>query len=188
MQSSRQMPMNRGDRATALLDAIDLSGRPSKRRLIEHRRGHPLDALWNRKLLSRIGVDRELRIGASQATARTRARASCAAQEPRFELHHFLLLAAIAGLLVGVFWLSTASRSDLGFEAGSHLRSLARAHRVAESDGQAIQVTHSAVRVVSVLHEQLLFERFLPIEKGAARAATTLAGSRISRAPPAQAS
>jgi len=109
-------------------------------------------------------------------------------ERPRVELHSFVLLAAIAALLIGVFWLSTASRTDLGFEAGSHLRSLARAHRVAESDGQAIQVTHSALRVVAVLPEQLLFERLLPIENGAPRASTTLAGSRTSRAPPAQAS
>jgi len=155
---------------------------------MQQRRGHPLDALWNRKLLSRIGVNRELRIGASQATARVRLRASCVDERPRVELHSFVLLAAIAALLIGVFWLSTASRTDLGFEAGSHLRSLARAHRVAESDGQAIQATHSALRVVAVLPEQLLFERLLPIEKGAPRASTTLAGSRTSRAPPAQAS
>ena len=133
-------------------------------------------------------MDRELRIGASQATARARARASCAAQQARFELHHLVLLAAIAALLIGVFWLSTASRSDLGFEAGSHLRSLARAHRVAESDGQAIQVAHSAVGVISILPEALVFGDLLPIENSARKAATTLPGSRISRAPPAQAS
>ena len=127
-----------------------------------------------------------MRIGASQATAR--ARASCAAQQARFEVHHLVLLAAIAALLIGVFWLSTASRSDLGFEAGSHLRSLARAHRVAESDGQAIQVAHSAVGVISILPERLVFGDLLPIENSTRKAAATLPGSRISRAPPVQAS
>ena len=131
-------------------------------------------------------MDRELRIGASQATAR--ARTSCAAQQPRFELHHLVLLAAIAAVLIGVFWLSTASRSDLGFEAGSHLRSLARAHRVAESDGQAIQVAHTAVGIVSTPPEPLAFGNLLPIERGARRADTSLPGLRISRAPPAPAS
>jgi hypothetical protein len=144
--------------------------------------------MWNRKLLSSTGVDGELRIEYSQACVRARPRTSGALRHPRFELHHLLLLAAIAALLVGVFWLSTASRSGLGFEAGFHLRSLARAHRVAESDGQAIQVAHSAVRLVSILPEPLEFGNLLPIESGARKAVTTLAGSRISRAPPAQAS
>lgn len=110
------------------------------------------------------------------------------AEQPQIKLHGFVVLAATAALLFGVFWLSTASRSGLGFEAGSHLRSLARAHRVAESDGRAIQVAHSAVRLVSVLPEPLEFGHLLPIESGARKAVTTLAGSPISRAPPAQAS
>lgn len=148
--------------------------------------GHLLDGLWNRKLLSRIDVDKDMRIEGLPVSAAARPRAGAAARAPRFEIHHFLLLAAIAALLFGVFWLSTASRTGLGFEAGSHLRSLARAHRVAESDGPAIHVAYSAFRIVRALPEPVLLVRFLPFENGAGKAVTTLAGSRISRGPPAR--
>jgi hypothetical protein len=130
-----------------------------------------------------IGVDRELSLKDTQATVRER-RASGAVQPPRFALHHVLLLAAIAALLVGVFWLSTASRSGLGFETGSHLRSLVRAHRVAESDGQIIQGSLSVILAASALPERPRLNQFLRIENGSPKPVTSVQGPRISRGPP----
>ncbi len=109
------------------------------------------------------------------------------ANAPRFTLKHLLLLAAVAAVLIGVFSLSTASRSDLGHWAGSHLRSLARAHRLAESDGPTIQAEQSAVLPATVLAEPVLVGRLRLNEDGARKLITALAGLRISRAPPAQA-
>lgn len=99
--------------------------------------------------------------------------------------HRLFVLAAVVGLLLGVLWLSTASRSDLGFESGSHLRSLARAHRVADDDGRAIQVPQFTVRVISALPEPILVRQILPLETGVRKAVAALAGPMISRAPPA---
>jgi hypothetical protein len=109
------------------------------------------------------------------------------ARAPQFRLRHFLLLAAVAAILIGVFSLSTASRVDLGHQAGSHLRSLARAHRLAESDGPAIQVEYSAVRPTPLVAQPVLLGRFLLTEYGVRKPIIALIGSRISRAPPAQA-
>jgi hypothetical protein len=105
---------------------------------------------------------------------------------PRFTIKHLLLLGAVAAVLIGVFSLSTASRADSGHRAGSHLRSLARAHRLAEGDGATMQVEHSAVPPATVLAEPALVGRLLPNEDGARKPVTALPGSRISRAPPAQ--
>jgi hypothetical protein len=113
--------------------------------------------------------------------------APSAAHDPQFTLKHFLLLAAVAAVLIGVFSLSTASRSDLGFEAGSHLRSLARAHRLAESDGAAIHIEHFEVRQVTVSAEPVLLCRLLPDLDGVRKPVAALTGSRTSRAPPAAA-
>jgi len=110
-----------------------------------------------------------------------------AANVPRFTLKHLLLLAAVASVLIGVFSLSTASRADLGHRVGSHLRSLARAHRLAESDGPASQCEHSAVLPATVQAEPVLIGRLLPNEDRARKPVTALAGLQTSRAPPAQA-
>ena len=112
-------------------------------------------------------------------------RGECAAADSQFTLKHFLLLVAIAAVLVGVFSLSTASRADLGFEAGAHLRSLARAHRIADGDGPAVQIEHSAEQPVTVPAEPVLLGRLLPDLDGVRKPAIALAGTRISRAPPA---
>jgi hypothetical protein len=131
-------------------------------------------------------VDTEFTIGGCATSTGVRSRATSAASATQFTLKHFLLFAAVAAILIGVFSLSTAARADLGFQTGAHLRSLARAHRLAESDGPAIQVEHSAVRPITVLAEPVLLGRLLPNEDGACKPVTALAGSRISRAPPAQ--
>ena len=135
-----------------------------------------------------MGVDTQSSVGEFRQSSRVKAPgASAAAHDPQFTMKHFLLLAAVAAVLIGVFSLSTASRSDLGFEAGSHLRSLARAHRLGESDGPAIHIEHLAVRQVTVPAEPVLLGRLLPNLDGARKPVTALAGSRTSRAPPAPA-
>jgi hypothetical protein len=131
-------------------------------------------------------VDTELTIGGRQASQGVGSQATSTAKAPRITFKHFLLLAAVAAVLIGVFSLSTASRADLGHRAGAHLRSLARAHRLAQSDGTAIQAENSAVLPVAVLAEPVLVGRLLPNEDGARRPVTALAGLRTSRAPPAQ--
>ena len=135
-----------------------------------------------------MGVDAQSSAGEFRQTSRVEARgATAAAHVPQFTLKHFLLLAAVAAVLIGVFSLSTASRSDLGFGAGSHLRSLARAHRLGESDGPAIHIELLAVRQVTVPAEPVLLGRLLPNLDGARKPVAALAGSRTSRAPPAPA-
>lgn len=147
--------------------------------------GHLLDGLRNRKLLSITGVDTSLTFGGWQDGAISRPHGRAAERELRLLMRRFLLLVAVAAVLISVFSLSTASRTDLGFWAGAHLRSLARAHRVADGDGPTIQVEHAAVRPVTVLAEPELLGWFLPHRNGARKPYTSFAGSRISRAPPA---
>jgi hypothetical protein len=131
-------------------------------------------------------VDTELIIGGCKASHAVRSQATSSTNPPQLTLKHFLLLAAVAAVLIGVFSLSAAARADLGVQTGSHLRSLARAHRLAESEDPAIQIEHSAVRPVTVLAEPVLLGRLLPNEDGACKPVTAFGGSRISRAPPAQ--
>jgi hypothetical protein len=100
-------------------------------------------------------------------------------------LKHFLLLFTVSAVLISVFSLSTASRTDLGSQVGSHLRSLARAHRVADSDGPAIQSEPSPAKPGSVVAEPVLLGWFLPKLNGTRKPNTAITGSRISRAPPA---
>jgi hypothetical protein len=98
-----------------------------------------------------------------------------------------LLLIATAALLIGVFCLSTASRSSIGIEAGSHLRSLARAHKIAEGDGQAAEFVSAAVCAIVLLLDPFATHALLPIDNGLGKAVTVAIASRISRAPPAPA-
>jgi hypothetical protein len=137
--------------------------------------------------MSNMGVSNSSSLGEAQVTSRERLCGEGGVADSKFTLKHLLLLAAIAAVLVGVFSLSTASRADLGHEAGAHLRSLARAHRIAHGDGPAIQIEPSAEQPITVPAEPVLLGRVLLDLDGVRKPATALAGTRISRAPPAPA-
>lgn len=153
----------------------------------ETRFGDTLDASRKRELLSMTDVDIRLTIGGLKGSECAQRRATDTVHAPQFTLKHFLLLVAVVAILIGVFSLSTASRADLGHQAGSHLRSLARAHRLGESDGPANRVEHSAVRPTALVAEVVLLGRLLPTENDVRKPFTALPGSRIPRAPPARA-